>query len=245
MNEGVRTRYLELNEKLKDYCNVKNNAAEVEELKPFWEKLSSLREKIKVLAEKFILLRQNNIITDNSLTDNQTPIKATLKQLTGIANKFKEKPQKNTLVKGEQWTKLESSLESFIENTEKNLLAAWKLYCRSRFDGVRPEVLDKEVVKTDKNTTLIGQYQSQFASYEKFLKTIPTDIEIIKNLEKICESLKSIDNQIDYGVPQAVKEFLEAIRQQNSAPLYLLNDEVRQWLKEQNSTDKYVVVRRR
>ena len=244
MNEGIRNRYLELNEKLALYRIVKKNENEVEELNPFLEKLSNFRKNINALAEKFILLRKNNIITDNSLTYNQTPIKTTLKQLTGIANKFKEKPQKNTLVKGEQWTKLESSLESFIENTEKNLLAAWKLYCRSRFDGIRPEVLDKEVVKTDKNTVLMGQYQSQFASYEKFLKTIPTDIEVIKNLEKICESLKSIDNQIDYGVPQAVKEFLEAIRQQNSAPLHLLNDEVRQWLKEQNLIDKYVVRRR-
>jgi hypothetical protein len=56
-----------------------------------------------------------------------------------------------------------------------------------------------------------------------------------------AENLAAIAKDFDFDVPDAVKQFLDALPQ-GGAPLSLLTDEVRAWIIGQGQTDRYRVV---
>jgi hypothetical protein len=163
------------------------------------------------------------------------------KRVTVLRDRFVADPNASTLTKGVQWSQMLDDAKEGVGLAEASLAEAWRQYLDTLFGGDRPAELDSKLAPTEGNQTALARYRVVHSRLLQLRNNTPDAPEHFAEAKKVVEELKSIYQTFDFDVSLAVKMFLQAIGQ-GGASLDLLTDEVREWLHNNNSYNRYHIV---
>ena len=229
---------------LKDnVVQLKNAQAGFNEAKLLQSRLVEITDTSDSLSEqveRLRLFRKNGI----ELLEIPSGIIEVNKRLTKIQERFKKECKAKNLTKGKDWEIMQSTVRE-IENTIKqDLLKSWKAYVSNAYSGETPHDLRKMLAPIDSNKSAFSRYKQSYDELNSLLKNIPDDNQGFEDVNIIATQLKAIYSDFDFNVPDVVKDFLTAVGE-GGASLELLSDEVRNWLSENNTYNRYTIVAKR
>jgi hypothetical protein len=165
------------------------------------------------------------------------------KRVAVLRDRFAADPRASILTKGDQWSKMLADAKEGVSLAEASLAEAWRQYLDTLFGGDRPAELDSKLAPTEGNQTALARYRVVHSRLLQLRNNTPDTPELFAEARKVVEELKRIYQTFDFGVSLAVKMFLQATGQ-GGASLDLLTDEVREWLHNNNSYNRYQIVAR-
>jgi len=225
------------------------------------EECKLLREQLEEVAkagerEKIVLQleeRHQELLELRELVLSATRASTALKTRTDIVGKvdattaFKHvqklrealKADPQSVTKGRDLTYMKKAFQKFAEAAEKATEATWDQY-KPR---ARPNVDANQVAQAEQQEafkTMAMQLRTRAKHADQLSKKPPATEEAFVELETTWNDVRELIEALPAVADDPrVREFLKAANSTKGAALELLTDEVRQWLTENNTADKY------
>jgi hypothetical protein len=221
----------ELREQLQEVAKAEEREGIVRQLNDRIEDLTELRD--EVLAATLAI----------SALGNRTEIvgeidgKKAHERVAKLRESLAVDPQ--SITKGRDLTNMKKAFEKFAQQVRAAIETTWTQY--------KP----KASPKVDANQLNQAEQQPAFKSAAKELRAnvnlaerasvnAPDGEQAFAELETIWNRIRELTETLPaVAEDPAVQDFLKAVNSQNGAPLELLTDEVRKWLFENRTADKY------
>jgi hypothetical protein len=169
---------------------------------------------------------------------------AALTTLDRLRQRFAEQRTADRLTRGQDWTRFKERTETARSKAATTLNQAWRDFVTSAYSGDKPADLERSLAPTDLNKERLSRYRAAHEELLRLANRRPTGREDFDRVRDLARQLKELHQGFDFSVPEAVKQFLQAIAK-GGADLDLLTDEVRDWLQQQGSTGRYQIVAKR
>jgi hypothetical protein len=194
----------------------------------------------KVLRHVSEAVRGFDVLDANKIrvTKNNANIITAIGYLKRIIERFKEKPETPSLVKGKDWKNLGDIAPQINEGINADTLVSWQSHVDAKFNGETPEQLRTILAPTDNNQDNLEQYEEKFTAFRTIRARLPEDGKEIKQLYALATQLTKLSKKFQRDVPKSVNAFLNGVAS-GGAKLSLLTEEVVKWLKKNNSYDNY------
>lgn len=230
----------DISEKLKRIQILQTGAEEAKALKKDAQDCGDRNMNLSALLNLITITKRQKIPL------SRLPITETLvSDISGLKEKFKEQPKRETLVRGKKLNRIYDKLQDVYDSTKKIINDAWRQYCEINFALQSPGDLEATVAQTDENKKLVTEYKAVFHTMSPILNTLPDSDSAFDKLHQLHKQLKDILIHIDFNVPEEVKTFLKAIFESQGASLsHLTNPIVVQWLQEHAQMERYKIIRR-
>jgi len=167
-----------------------------------------------------------------------------LTTLDRLRQRFAEQRTADRLTHRQDWTRLKERTETARFRAATALDQAWRDFVANSYSGDKPADLERSLAPTDVNKDRLNRYRTTYQDLNGLAARRPTRREDFDRVHELARQLKELHQGFDFGVPEAVKQFLQAIAN-GGADLDLLTDEVRRWLQQQGSTGRYQIVAKR
>ena len=188
---------------------------------------------------------QMHLLRDQGLTLPDAPAGpkagAALTTLDRLLKRFAEKRGAESLTRGQDWTRFKESTKAARMQAATALDQAWRSFVTGAYSGDKPADLERSLAPTDVNKERLVRYRSAYEELIRLANRRPAGREDFDRVRELSRQLKELFQGFDFGVPEAVKLFLQAIAK-GGADLDLLTDEVRIWLQQQGSAGRYQIV---
>lgn len=214
---------------------------EASKLQPLLKEAKALSQGLGIEVTQLHLLRDQGLPLPDAPADPNGG--AALKTLDRLLKRFTEKQRAESLTKGQDWTQFNDLTQNARKAAAHALGQAWREFIASAYSGDKPADLERSLAPTDVNEERLSRYRT--AHQELIgLRARPPCREEFDRVRSLARLLGEIHQGFDFGVPEAVKQFLQAIAK-GGADLGLLTGEVRGWLEQQGSTGRYQIVAKR
>ena len=161
--------------------------------------------------------------------------------LSRLRERFENDKRAEQLTRGRDWRLFKDQLDQVCESLAQINKEQWKRFVGSAYSGQKPNDLKASLAQTPENRANLPRYENAYEQLSRYARRLPAERSDFNDVREIAERLTVIYQQFDFEVPESVKRFLKAIGD-GGADLELLTDEVRVWLNENNSVEKYQIV---
>ena len=207
--------------------------------------LSNKKKELQELVEKLASLSEIRVVLQRGgVPMTKAPETGNAKKLCQqVIARFVESPKATTLVVGQRWKKLHSTISTLVDEEENRQKQAWRAYFSTQlFGGLSPEQLSQTIVQTlPENKKALERYKSAYASFLGYRNVVPTTPQDFENVQKYSRELSEIRFIENEDVPVAVREFFSATATAYGANLDLLTSEVMSWLRDNDMLKHYTV----
>ena len=146
------------------------------------------------------------------------------------------------VTKGQNWARMLNNVSAAASVLEKQAKEAWRAKLAELGSFDEPTAVSSNLAQTQANMAALDRYRQRFAFYREIArKPIPDRETDIQQVTQAAAGVEEAYRALDFAVPAAVKEFLQAANSVGGARLSLLSDEVRAWIVEQGLEAQYVV----
>lgn len=166
------------------------------------------------------------------------------RRLTKIQERFTKEHKAESLTKGKDWELTRKAVRETVNTINDDLLKGWEMFVSNAYSGDNPRDLNKNLAPIDSNKSAFARYKHAYEELEFLGKNIPDNKQAFDDVNNIATQLKAIHNEFNFDVSDAVKEFLTAVGDEG-ASLELFSDEVRNWLLDNDTFARYVIVTKR
>jgi hypothetical protein len=165
------------------------------------------------------------------------------KRAAGLLDKFSSERTAASLKKGVGWANLVRDVKSASNELVSAVASRWKAYRYEIFTGEAPAVVRSRIAFTAANAAAFSRYQRHYSEFQIYFERVPLDLNTIREVLALAETLINTAKEFDYNVPSDVKRFLEAV-QNGGASLELFTGTVRAWVSENDAFESYRIVPR-
>ena len=221
-----------------DQIFLEKKRAESTLLQPLLDDARALSEDLSREIEQLRLLKDQGI-------DVAAPDSAAMacKTLGRLRERFAKENRAEQLTRGRDWGRLNDQIEETCKSLATALRAEWRRVVETAFSGDKPNNLENTLARTAGNERNLQRYREVYGKLNQLSGYRPTERSDFDNIRILARQLKEIHQDFDFNVPDDVKLFLGAVAV-DGADLALLTAEVRDWLKQQNTSDHYRIVAR-
>ena len=136
------------------------------------------------------------------------------------------------------------SLTKIIARTNKTLWESWHDNLFNSFNVTEAEL--SSIEKIDKYNEIYNEFVRERDSFISKRSSLPTDVYQIQDLQELSNRLKALMQDINFNIPQEVKDFFASINDAvkgKKAPLSLLTPEVLKWIQDNNEISNFSITR--
>jgi hypothetical protein len=169
----------------------------------------------------------------------------TLRRVDEVIDRFEQDPSPATLRKGRKWQQCLDDLSELAINCEHSRRQGWGEFLSELFTGESPEKIKARLAMTPENKIAVAKYEVAFGKKVALQREKQITSESVVRAQAIALELQEAFKEINFGVPVAVKKFIDAVASYDGAPLSLLTPEVFDWLRDENILESYSVRHRR
>lgn len=235
-------RIADLKRRAEDQSGRQGGLDEVQRLQPLLADARLLSRSLGIEVAQLHLLRRQGLPLPDAPAHPDAG--AALKTLDRLLKRFTDKRRAESLTKGQDWTQFNDLTQKARKAAAVALDQAWRDFVANAYSGDKPTNLEGNLAPTDVNKERLGRYRSAYEELTRLANRRPTGSEDFDRVLELSRQLRELYQGFDFGVPEAVKLFLQAIAK-GGADLDLLTDEVRIWLQQQSSIGRYQIVARR
>ena len=207
--------------------------------------LSNKKKELQELVEKLASLSKIRVVLQRGGVPMTKPPETgkAQKLCQQVLTRFLDSPKATTLVDGQRWKKLHSTVSTLVDEEENCQKQAWRTYFSTQlFGGLSPERISQTIVRTlPENKKALERYKIAYASFLGYRNVVPTTPEDFENVQKYSKELSEIRFIENEDVPAAVREFFSATATAYGANLDLLTSEVMSWLRDNDMLKNYTV----
>lgn len=216
-----------------------SNVEEAEALSKKKTELRTLVEKLVILAERRVWLKDGGV-TLSDPPDDLDKVRQTCRMLF---NRFAESPNSSTLVERQRWINLTDTCTRFLTVEETQQKQNWKSYFETRlFGGVPPEQRQQTILMSlSENQEALTRYKDLYKRLTFYRSMLPSTIAELKGVQNCSEELSQIRFIENKDVPSSVREFFNATSSETGANLELLTTEVIAWLRSNDMLNNFAV----
>ncbi|EXI65336.1 MAG: hypothetical protein AW08_03255 [Candidatus Accumulibacter adjunctus] len=235
-------RIEDLKRRAQDQLGRQAGRDEAGKLQPLLKEANALSQGLGTEVTQMHLLRDQGLpLPDAPAGPNAGGALTTLDRLL---KRFAEKRRAEGLTRGQDWTRFKESTQAARIQATTALDQAWRSFVTGAYSGDKPADLERSLAPTDVNKERLSRYRAAYEELIRLANRRPTGREDFDRVRELARQLKELHQGFDFGVPEGVKQFLQAIAK-GGADLDLLTDEVRAWLQQQGSTGRYQIVAKR
>lgn len=225
-------------ERAKNQRSLEEKKAESQRMQPLLNDARKLSENLATEVERFRLLRDQGI-------EMLTPDRAGKARnvLGRLRARFAEEGRAEDLTRGRDWNLLKDHVQATCENLRSTVDAEWRQFVETICNAQRPDDLERTLAHTDRNKTSLKLYREVYEQITKYAGSRPNDRTDFDCVRDLSRQLAEIHKEFDFDVPEEVKRFLRAVAD-GGATLDLLTAEVRDWIEQQQGSERYRIVAR-
>lgn len=235
-------RIADLKRRAQDQMGRQDGRDEAGKLQPLLNEANALSQGLGTEVTYLHLLRGQGLPLQADLAGADAG--AALTTLDRLRQRFAEQSTADRLTRGQDWTRFKERTEAARSKTATTLNQAWRDFVTSAYSGDKPADLERSLAPTDLNKERLSRYRAAHEELLWLANRRPTVREDFDRVRELARQLQELHQGFDFGVPEGVKQFLQAIAK-GGADLDLLTDEVRAWLQQQGSTGRYQIVAKR
>jgi hypothetical protein len=158
-------------------------------------------------------------------------------RLQTVRAALNDDPQRIT--KGRDFTNMKSALEKFADAARQATENTWNQYVSRVRPTINKDQL-KEAELQDAFKLTVQKLESSTTSADRISRKPPANEDEFAALEAAWEEIRDLIEELPAAASDpAIREFLKAANSQRGASLDLLTDAVRQWLADNETTDRY------
>ena len=223
----------ELRAQLEEVANADEREKIVEQLESRRDDLVKLRDSVVAVGDSLKAMSSRM-----ALAGKLDPTKC-LERVRKIREALKEDPL--SITKGRDFSNMQKAFEKFSTEGIASVETTWEQY----LPLVRPTVdtnqlAQAEQQKSYETTALKLRRRAKHAG--KISKKPPANEEEFSEIESAWDDIRQMMSELpDVADDPKVQDFLKAANSRDGASIELLTDEVREWLSDNNITDKYCV----
>ncbi len=213
--------------------------AESAKLQQLLAQARPMNDKLGTEIQQMRLLRDEGI---NAAPDSISA-EAARKTLARLIKRFTENRTADSLTKGRDWKLLDDQAQTAYQELTKALKAAWSQFIATAYTGESPSHLERSLAITDRNLGQLRLYKQTYTQLKGLARSRPQERGDFARARELARQLGEIYQRFDFDVPEAAKQFLQAVAD-GGADLDLLTEEVRGWLQQKGSSGHYRIVAR-
>lgn len=194
-------------------------------------------------AQQLHLLRDQGIVLPSEELGGEDA-DAALKVLDRLRERFAQERRATRLTQRQDWTRFTEWTEAARKQAAGSLDKAWRDFVDGEYKGDKPDHLKGSLAPTDFNTQRLQRYRIAYDELVALKRKRPAAREDFDRVRELARLLNETHAGFNFDVPDAVNHFLRAIAT-GGADLDLLTDEVRAWLQQQGSIDRYQIALKR
>ncbi len=210
---------------------------EVKKLLPLLQQARTLSEGLATEVQQLRLLRDQGLVLPN-------PPEATgaaLRVLGRLRERFAQERRAERLTQRQDWEGLQKQTQEVCKQATQGLNKTWRDFVTSAYSGDNPENLERTLAPTEGNRALLSRYRETYQRLIGLARNRPVGREDFEKVREFARALNALHQGFDLNVPDAVSRFLRGVAA-GGAPIDLLTDEVRAWLKGQGKLEAYRIV---
>lgn len=155
-----------------------------------------------------------------------------------LLERFRAEKSAATLKKGRSWIQLLADVKAAAAEVGKVVDAAWLAHKEAQFGGDKPAAIRDRLAMTRENAEAFKTYEALYKRFGEAFSVLPRDATAVAEAEALARDLRAAATRFDFDVPPDVKAFLDAV-QEGGAPLSLLTEPVKDWLRANNALQNY------
>jgi len=155
-----------------------------------------------------------------------------------LLERFRAEKSAATLKKGRAWIQLLADVEAAAAAVGEVVDAAWLAHKEDQFSGDKPTAIRDRLAMTRENAEAFETYEALYKRFSEAFSVLPPDAGAVAEAETLARDLRAAATRFDFDVPPDVKAFLDAV-QEGGAPLRLLTEPVKDWLKANDALENY------
>lgn len=185
----------------------------------------------------------------DSYTQEQADLNTCLNSATASLNALKLKWQQDDykVVQDDSFDNTVQAISSLLEKILEQNKALWQEWCEhlsTSFNITEAEL--KSIEHVNKYQIIRDAFLKERKNFQRLSKYERLEEGSIENLKKLSFQLENLIKDIDFDIPEEVKLFFESLNDfthKNKAPLSLLTSEVLKWIKDNNETASFSIMR--
>jgi len=185
--------------------------------------LKDTRESLQELVERHVLFAYNGIPCKH----NDADISKTRDKLQAVRNHFKDSPE--WIIEEDLRTGFLEWIDEHEEDLRRSLAEAWGEYYQEKVTNISQDLLDA-LDKIGRFENSVDEIRSLKSSLEEWRRSAPSTQPDLDAFEEKAEELETTWEEISRDLSGDIKVFLRATVS-GGAPLELVTDNVREWLK--------------
>jgi len=225
-------------EKIDNLEKINQGREQAENLNKRSEELKALNNKIETSLKSYFLMKHNCTNIKSEDIDLVGLKENVLKRKKRVSKAFEQ--DLVSLTSGRDYANLTSSLQKMSNSVSSNNRNVWKQYVeflKGSFSG------SSVVRNLPVFGNLVDKIEENRRMFDELIRKIPQGQDTFKQLLEIVVEVKILSKKFPVDLPECVNIFLTNARNSAGAPLSMLfeNDEVLEWIKENNLMNDFSV----
>ena len=215
--------------------------AKAEEREDIVERLGERHKELEELRDTVLPITEAlNVLTNRTLLVGSLDATKAFERVRKVREALQSDPL--SITKGRDFTNMRSALQKFAIESQKVIEATWEQF----LPRAKPNIDTNQIAQAEQQDafrTKAIQLKNRAKHAESLSKRAPFTEEAFQELETTWQEVRNLIEDLPaVANDPTVREFLKAANSRNGAALELLTDEVRQWLAENSSADKYRII---
>jgi hypothetical protein len=234
--EPVPSRFAALRATLDRLSRVDTVAQQLQELEPVRSAVNGWADELPRLVSQYALFSDRADLSIDVEPDGAKVVSAA----AAARKKVAEGPLEIT--RGRTFTNLKSAVEKVVGSYRETIDAAWVAWVQKN----APRIDDAELAPFEADPEYrqaVADLKAKRGTLRRHEKEPAESQAGFQEVEGVIAELRTLRDRLPITAPDEVKTFLAATNSKDGAPIDLLTDPVRAWLRENNQTDKYRIRR--